>query len=158
MAKTWTTEEIEIVRKYAKEGLTSGMIARELGPSFTRNQIVGICARNNIQLGGKIRSANVKLEKPQIVAKPRSAFLLKKKPQKLPPQPIPPEEIIFSPFNKNILSLGMFDCRAIIGEVDGVNTIYCGDNVVPEKHWCRYHFNMYTIPMSKPTERYYAKR
>lgn len=140
----WSITDIQKIRKLAAEGKTSSQISAHFKDA-TRNAIMGLCHRNNIQLSGR---------KPPLMgsvpraARPSPPRLLKPKNNPIK-KAIPKYEDLPMPYvpgNKTLLTVGYFDCRAILGPTNGVHTVYCGAIVVPGKSWCAHHMSIYTVP------------
>jgi GcrA cell cycle regulator len=151
MIRRWTKEELDLVKYLAKTGFSSTQIAKELGNGRTRNSVVGACSRNGIQLGSKIKETRVNVKFKDRIPLPRPKAVPRPKPVRFAPEPLPIEEIKFKPCNKKILELEYFDCRAILGEVNGADTVYCGDKVKEGKRWCAYHHAKYFVKPERKT-------
>jgi len=155
MIAHWSSEELEKVRKLADEGKSASQIAAFL-PDRTRNSVIGICRRKHIALAGPRNSGNSGTVK-RLAAKrskfpPRSLRIVsppeKKVARKYEELPMP-----YKPGNKTLLTVGFFDCRAILGATNAQHTVYCGGIVVPGKSWCAHHFALYTVPNSSQPKR-----
>lgn len=132
--ESWTDEDIEKVRKFAGMGMTAQQIATHFS-NRSRNSVIGMCHRKNIELlTGKSRLQQRRLA---VVRKKRENSV---KPLNLPYAPK------HKPGLKTILELGLFDCRAVVSEIDGIKTLYCGTTVAEGKSYCKEHHAIYTIP------------
>jgi GcrA cell cycle regulator len=151
MIKGWTEDELNLVKYLASTGLSSTQIAKELGNGRTRNSVVGVCSRNGIKLGSKIKETRKNIKFKPRIPLPKTQPTPRPNKIALPPEPLPVEVIEFKPCNKKILQLGYFDCRAILGEVKGADTIYCGDKVKDGKRWCAYHHAKYFVKPERKT-------
>jgi hypothetical protein len=156
--KPWTDDEIAVIEKGLDDGLSMAQIARLL-PGRTRNSVSGKIHRASLRktplpARSKQDPAAKKPEKrgraifrsivhkPRLVDKggrkiPPYAPRLKPEPVKGPPAPIDPALVSRNP--KKMMMLGPFDCRAILGEVRGLNTLYCADPTEIGRSWCAYH-------------------
>lgn len=147
-AKLWKNKEIELIAKLVDKGYSAAMIALNF-KGRTRNSVIGVCHRNGI----KLLSNSKKETSPKV---PKS-ILRKKKPKQLSlpfmvaPKLLLPskeEEVPYTPVNKTILELDnlFLQCRAILGPVKGMDTLYCGNAVAEGTSWCKYHLDLYTVP------------
>lgn len=156
----WSQEQIELVKKYWEQGMSSGMIAA-MFPGKTRNSIIGIVHRNRNRLQISSRATVVSKRpdpKPKVAAPRRelSVSVIQKKMNnhfknaaaKIRVEAEPPPQA-YSAGNKTILKLSAFDCRAIIGEPNAEKTIYCGSIVMAGTSWCKHHFELYTVKQEK---------
>jgi len=140
--QSWTNEDIDKVRLFVSEGKT----AREIALMFvgkSRNSIIGVMHRNSI----KSMTVRVKKEKPpKEPRKPRREY------SRLSPFGKRNEMFEFdkkwpvehkATGTKKIDELSIFHCRAVIGDVCGVETQYCGEVTVFGKSWCKEHYMRY---------------
>lgn len=144
----WKPEDVETVRELAAKGMSAQQIASHFY-RVSRNSIIGLCHRKKIKLlkpnyGGKpignTRIAEKRKREEQ--KKLRAERRMRKPPMELPRElPIPHRK-----GQKKLMQLGYRDCRAVIGPVDGIRTIYCGDETVQGKSWCPTHMKLYTVP------------
>lgn len=136
----------EVIRLW-KEGLSSGLIAREL--NITRNQVMGHIHR--AQKAGlvekraepKKRLANPTHKPKTLTVQEREKLL---KPVKLkivetpvkPVIPPPPPPPVKESKPKSILQLEAFDCRWILGKDK-----YCGKQAKSYRApWCDHHYQL----------------
>jgi hypothetical protein len=145
-SKTWTWEEIKLVQDFAAKGFTAKAIAAEL-VGRTRFSVIGMCNRRGIKLLNKIeKKKDYKRPLPLKAKKKKANYNIKKTDAvRLEPtiiKEIEPEN--FEPLNKKIMDLRYSDCRAIIGPVKGMETLYCGHKTLEGKSWCGHHHMMYT--------------
>lgn len=150
----WKPEDIELVKELAAKGLTSSEIASHFY-RVSRNSIIGLCHRKKIRLqtphyGGKsIGNTRIADKRKREERKKMEALRPpKRKPPELPRELPTPHK----PGKKTIMKLGYRDCRAIIGEVNGTDTLYCGDVAVEGKAWCATHMKIYTVPNREPVK------
>ena len=143
--QSWSNEDIEKVRLFVSEGKT----AREIAMSFagkTRNSIIGVMHRNSI----KSMTVRVKKEKtPREPRKLRREYFglspVKKKNEMFEFEKTWPVEHKATG-TKKIDELSMFHCRAVIGDVCGVDTQYCGEVTIFGQSWCKEHYMKYFKP------------
>ena len=148
--KPWTWEEIKFVSDLASKGFSATNIAKEL-IGRTRNSVIGICHRRGIQLLQK----TIQKEKPlHYLPKKKNPSLFKitkTKKNRLPPLNIldTKEDENFIPLNKTLIDLNYGECKAIVGPIKNLETLYCGHKSVEGKSWCLHHFLKYTVPDRK---------
>lgn len=154
----WTKAEKEKVIRLAGKGFSTTEIARELGK--TRNAVIGFTHRNGIKLlYGKVDVEKVQT-KHDAARRRREALekrkqtrhgavnwnLVKKKFNPKPPtfraEPVPPSPESHVKF----MDLQYFHCRAVIGNPNGVETVYCGSMKMLGKSWCEHHHKLYFVP------------
>lgn len=167
--KKWSKEDIETIRKLVNKGLTSAQIAKQFY-KVTRNSILGLCFRSGIefpktnQAGKALKDkhrANLLRNKALILKEKRAerrrqqrarmitiAELEQIKPPTLYPPPVANEESLL----KTFMEIRSGECRAIIGEVNGIDTIYCAAPVQEGKSWCCKHHKIFTVPFQKKEE------
>jgi hypothetical protein len=156
--KKWTWEELKQLREMVDKGWSASAIATTM--RRTRNAVIGVCNRNNIQLqnkNGKMMAA----EKARMPPKPKKVRPIREKLKDIKPflEPLPKvyiikritpvEDVNFIPLNKKITELRHADCRAVMSEITMGDTLYCAHGVVPGKSWCPYHMMKYTYPIVK---------
>jgi len=155
----WSEKDIELIRKLANEGKSSTKIAAYF-PDRTRNSVIGVCNRRGIPLG--VRTAQntsstvrKKLRKPNKQKKIVFGSGESYSNLSLPPLAISDEpDAPYTPMNKKILKLDFLfeQCRAVLGPVKGLDTLYCGNETVKGKSWCKHHMALYTIPRTQKKE------
>jgi len=154
MNNYWSEKDIEFVQKLAMEGKSSTQIAAHF-PDRTRNSVIGVCSRRGIALLVKPKRDQQKtLTKKPKKAKRKKSFIFgegeKNAYGSLPPMPVNEEpDAPYTPLNKKILKLDFLfeQCRAILGPVKGLDTLYCGNKTVEGKSWCPHHMALYTFPI-----------
>jgi len=143
----WKKEDIDRVRDLAKTGIT----AKEIASHFegrSRMSIIGLCHRQGIPL--LVRGHRFVKRDDDTPRPPRTRVKSKvKQPPKLIPQPPLEASMAYKPGNKTMMQLDnlFLGCRAIIGPVQGIHTVYCGEAVLAGKSWCKDHFVLYTAPV-----------
>jgi len=152
--KPWTWEEIKFVSDLASKGYSAKNIALEL-VGRNKNSVIGICHRRGIPLLQRtIQKEQIPHPRPKKEREKRrgAKFNIKNpNPVRVPPMKIVEVPVFedFVPLNKTLDNLRYFECRAIVGPIKHMDTLYCGHPVVPSKSWCPYHFKIYTIPNKK---------
>ena len=146
--RVWTIAEGIQARKLNEAGYTAREIGAKLGRS--RNSVIGWFHRQGVKLKN-VLTPEAKLAKARRVYKKRG---------RQPPKPLPVEpkisklfvnsktkEPILQPMDeKNVtfMKLTNMMCKAVIGEANGVKTIYCGEKPLKAGHsWCEYHHSLY---------------
>lgn len=153
----WSDEEIEGVN----HGIIRGLTAREISillKTKTRNAVIGYMFRNNLKTSGAVKLKKIKIAKIQ-----KEERLYKLKESKRLYGQVKFEDIFMSAKEhemptggivpKTIMELSMFDCRAIVSEIKGVETLYCGQRSSNFSSWCKEHKMKYFVPNSKPVVR-----
>lgn len=148
LMKLWTTGEIQRIRELAADGLS----AREIAGHFdgrTRNSVIGVIHRNNI----KLRAKELSVPRPPVrtVAKPKEQTQRKDKVRINIVQKSLFPELNMATYNVSerrlpitkFMDLKAWSCRAILGPVNGLETIYCGEPSVIGKSFCPYHCKKY---------------
>ena len=149
-SKPWTWEEIKFVSDLASKGYSAKNIALDL-IGRTRNSVIGICHRKGIPL----LQRTMEKEKPSrsLPKKINPALfkITKTKKNRLPPLNIldTKEDENFIPLNKTLIDLNYGECKAIVGPIKNLETLYCGHKSVEGKSWCLHHFLKYTVPDRK---------
>jgi hypothetical protein len=149
--KPWSELELNKLKKMAKSGMSASAMAAEL-PGRTRNAVIGFMKRNGIE-NKHFTPEEKQRRKERIAAITKPKRIRKAKPkvfvQKILPPPAPielaVEEIITG--NKILTELGFTDCRAVIGEISGLDTRYCGRPTDIGYSWCQYHRKLYLVPI-----------
>lgn len=130
----WTLSEKKTAMDMAANGHTSREIAATLGRS--RAAVIGYCARNEIKLMGP--PANVpkkeRKKKIKIVAKIHVNVVYEDQ-----------QSFDFSDHvNKTFMEIKNGECKSIIGDAKGVDTLYCARPVVKVGcDWCAQHYALY---------------
>jgi hypothetical protein len=144
---TWAAEDIEKLRRLAESGLTSTEIAAEF-PNKSRNSIMGKIHRTGI----KLNSAAAEMSRKRAATKTVTPFNCKKnrKPAPKIAKKMPRwvaeaiykselQAIVMPLETKKIMELGNYECRCIVGKVDGANTRYCAAPVKQSSSYCPEH-------------------
>jgi len=134
---SWSTEEMDIAFKMKNEGFSASLIGSKIGK--TRNAVLGFLHRE----------AKKQPDKITLVVKSK-LYVSKKKPPRAQPKfrknnieyndfidLLPINEISYP--TKTFMHLKLFDCRAIIGAVDGIKTVYCAAPTIKGFSWCKAH-------------------
>jgi hypothetical protein len=154
----WTDERVAFVRERAGEGQSASVIAHELGPSFTRNAVIGICKRKGIGLKGRLgRTANgtsssacrrrEKEQRKQPLPRMTDAERIADKIAKaLAAQPAEDEALPESRPTA-IYQLRSSDCRWPLGfDADGQRLFCCADQATEAaEHDCPYCLTHYAM-------------
>jgi hypothetical protein len=136
--QSWTLKDKLIVMEMAEKGYTAKEIAHAV--KRTRNSVLGFCNRNEIKFNHKVRGGKTtSARKPK--PKPERKVVVKVKPVYQPKtQVYIPENGEYTSFHQ----LQMNNCRAVIGDAMGENTLYCGKLVMKAGcAWCEEHYKLY---------------
>lgn len=162
----WKQEDIDTIRKLVAKGLTSTQIATHFY-NVTRNSIIGVCFRNGITFPKSKVTGKALKDKARANEIRRKALELKKKKAQwrkklsswqelstteektLPPTHYPPPKANEESLLKTFMEIRSGDCRAIIGDVRGLDTIYCAAPVKEGSSWCCKHHKVFTVPFQK---------
>lgn len=159
MITHWSIEEIALAKKLLGQGLSALQISAHL-KGRTRNSVIGMFHRQNISMAKK-PAAKVKVEKkverkpvaktkhvPKKPSRPklsRLGFLAPHSDDTPKPtyQPLVEDnfERMWEPVNFRKVARGQ--CLWIIGEVHGLETMYCGEPIadIPKnRSWCKHHY------------------
>ena len=129
--KPWTWEEIKFVSDLASKGYSAKNIALEL-VGRNKNSVIGICHRKGIPL---LQRTLPKEQLPHALPRKErekrkgASFNIKNpKPVRLPPIKTfeTHKDENFVPLNKTLDNLRYFECRAIVGPIKHMDTLYCG--------------------------------
>ena len=136
----WTDERVALLRELHALGISYSAIAARIG-GITRNAAIGKAKR--IGLPDKAVAREPKAPK-QAKAKhfelSWTGFPKRKSPTRKAPKPIEPAS-----FNGGLglklfeLKNGFSQCRYILGDVNGADTLYCGLPTLEDKSWCKHH-------------------
>jgi hypothetical protein len=174
MSVKWEKEEIIIVRKLAADGYTAAYIASRL-KGRTRNSVIGICNRQNIELKqhsslgfmknvrgfvaaekenrlNLIRGKHNKIKRLLKVHRDKRLENRKKDGERKDPY-IP--KSIDAPADsqlKTFMQLMSGDCRSVMGDVAGIHTIYCAAPVKSGSSWCEKHHALYMVKEEKKSD------
>lgn len=153
----WSDEEIKMLH----DGIAKGASARELSlllKTKTRNAVIGYMFRNNLKTSGAIQLNKIKVAKKHkeerhiTPSEPKRFYgrvkfegiFMSAKDHEVPTAGAAP---------KTIMELSMFDCRAVVSEIKGIETLYCGQQSHDLSSWCKEHKMKYFVPNSKPVVR-----
>ena len=140
---SWTPENIDLLRRLQAGGATFSIIAEQLGT--TRCSIAGKTRR----LGLCKFTANLYKTKPNArgprgpTGNPRNSTTIANRilhaRRKRAPQPAPIYECEVEN-QVTMMALTRKTCHYVIGEPNGIDTVYCGSQVRGEgEPWCAYH-------------------
>jgi hypothetical protein len=140
--KNWTQDEIDIVHAMRADGYSASLIGKRINK--TRNSILGMIHRAKVKeqrvsefgwLPKKTKKA-----RPPKPFKPRLAKDRTHKTTRYNKAKLTLREVVAATSEpKTMMDLRMDDCRAIIGPVSGVDTLYCAAPVYPGTSWCPHH-------------------
>lgn len=151
----WTDERIKLLKQLVEQGLSSSLIARELGGGLSRNAVIGKVHR--LGLAGrapKVRQAvrgrnnnRIKLRKiraPKLVeVAPRA--------EPLPPEPAPPPDTSCA---VSLLELTSTTCRWPLGDPRDPEFKFCGALCSAEETYCGYHAGIAYVPANRRVPTY----
>ena len=142
----WTDKRVERLQLLHKEGLSATVIAKKLGPDFTKGMVVGKIRR--LGLTAKPAKKKAAIPQPRPPSRPRA---LKAKPahpsaapvpiivpRAVPSTPAPPLDVPASD-GIRIYDLRARHCRWPLGD-DRPAKFFCGAPVVPSTSWCEHHY------------------
>jgi GcrA cell cycle regulator len=148
---SWTEKRVERLKLFHKEGFSATLIARKLGPSFTKGMVAGKIHRLGLTVKPmKKGSALLRKAAPGHTAPPIS----KAQPRK--PIPAPAHPILVSrptvrsslplrpiePINGlQIFDLRETHCRWPLGH-DRPAKFFCGAPTIAAKSWCEHHYRL----------------
>jgi len=129
-----------IAEMWETSGLSSNEIAKSLG--ITRGTVMGVIHR--FGQNGRVFHRKRNGKAVTIPTEVREETVVRKNPAKTVQLPLlawlEPEEVqpVSPSTGITILELTYTSCRYIIGEVNGADTLYCGDTV-EDKAFCKAH-------------------
>ena len=136
VTQPWSINEKQKVMDMAAKGHTAKEIAHAI--KRTRNAVLGFCNRNEIKFNHKVRGGKTTAARKP---KPERKVVVKVKPV------YQPKTQVYTPENGEYISfhqLQMNNCRAVIGDAMGENTLYCGKLVMKAGcAWCEEHYKLY---------------
>jgi hypothetical protein len=144
--RSWSTEELSIAFDMFNEGFSSTLIANRLGR--TRNAVIGMINRETLKnplrrtLPPKPLNQNKKIPKPRVPKYRKNHININVSYNFHAVKLEPVIETTYA--SKTIMHLRMFDCRAILGDVKGENTMYCAAPVADNSSWCPAHKKLFT--------------
>ena len=162
----WAKDDIETIRRLVAKGLTAQQISKQFY-KVTRNAIIGVCFRNGITFPKSSMVGKPSKEKMRANLIRQKALLLKEKraerrrqlrawktmspePEQVKPPTFYPEPKANTESQlKTFMEIRSGDCRAIIGDVSGIDTIYCAAAVKDGSSWCNHHHKIFTVPFQK---------
>ena len=133
----WTDERVALLRELHALGISYSAIAARIG-GVTRNACIGKAKR--IDLPDKTRAKSPREVKARHRPISWTGFLKRKSPIRKRPMAVEP-----SPFTGGLklklseLKNGFSQCRYILGDVNGLDTLFCGLPTLDEKSWCKHH-------------------
>jgi GcrA cell cycle regulator len=144
----WTEKRVQRLALLQKEGFSATVIAKKLGPAFTKGMVAGKIHRLGLTVK-PVRKGSAPQRKP--VPSPAAAPISKAEPRKpiLAPNPIlvsaertPPQA---QPIER-ITGIPIFDlrerhCRWPLGN-DRPARFFCGAPTVLSKSWCEHHYGV----------------
>lgn len=171
MTSRWTPETDARLRGLLAAGMTSGQAALALGPGFTRNMVISRAKRIGAKLltpqYANLRSAPkprqhrvISLHGGQTV--PQYGTMARRAPEKPVeadehPAPRLVPETTPSPASAEQGPVRMADlrapgvpggqCRWVIGEPKGLDTLFCAQPSVGDTSWCKTHFAVVSAPL-----------
>jgi GcrA cell cycle regulator len=150
----WTEKRVARLKLFHKEGFSASVIAKKLGPAFTKGMVAGEI--NRLGLSAKpARStrptrkepkASEKLAKsgkatrsgPAAHTRAASPIVL---PQTKPHLIERPAQQLSSPKGVRLYDLRAGQCRWPLGD-DRPAKFFCGAPTVPSKTWCEHHYRL----------------
>lgn len=140
ISKYWTPQEFELAHEMACAGNTAREIAAILGR--TKNSVIGVLHRSGFVWGTRGKPAVRKVKeapdrKKARVRGPLGRFTRRKDELPVAPTFVPAEQ----PQNEGVIFLDLRTehCRAIYGDPNGAQTIYCGAQKTPQSPYCLHH-------------------
>lgn len=140
----WTEERVELLRQRWMEGISAPKIAKEIGPEFTKNSVIGKARR----LGLPIHA--YKLPSRPRKSKPKRPRMIRMKPapkveELLHDRPPSEDRKTWIPF----MDLTSKNCRAIMGTSyeDGL-AMFCPNPTDGIESYCPHHCGIYYNPRS----------
>lgn len=148
----WGPEPTKIVRDGWAEGLSAGEIAKKLGPSYTRNAVIGrvhrlgLHKRHNPTKRGSDRKSyprHINPKSPRLNGVRTMATLV---PRETPSTPPGDASVKPEPLNVKLVDLNTTHCRSISGYgIDG-GALFCGHPAMDGFSWCPHHAKIYFQP------------
>jgi hypothetical protein len=145
----WTHKRVECLEQLHKEGFSATVIAKKLGPSFTKGMVAGKIRRLGLTVTPAKKKARaipearplsrpraMKPNSPQPSAAPATIIV----PRAVPRTPTPPVGVAVSN-GIRIYDLRARHCRWPLGD-DRPAKFFCGAPVVPSKSWCEHHYGL----------------
>jgi len=138
--QTWNDQNVERLKQLYADGLSMSEIAAEIG-GMSRNAVMGKVHRLGLVLRGKT-PAKPKVAKPKPRALHWTGFPKRKSPDRKPPMIVdghqsPKVECV--PLNIRFLDTTDSQCKYIIGDANGAETICCGLPSEEGKPYCWHH-------------------
>lgn len=136
----WCEANVALLRTCAAEGLSASQTAAKIGVS--RNSAISKAWQLEIKFGtgGGKGNLNQRMQKPvapglSTKSHPRGGHM-----RSAASKPLPETvELILSNSVIRLADARLFQCRAVIGEVDGMDTKFCGAPVAKDSSWCPAH-------------------
>ena len=147
----WTEKRVQRLVLLQKEGFSATVIAKKLGPAFTKGMVAGKIRRLGLPVK-LVKKGSAPERKP--VPSPTASPISKAQPRKpilaparpilvsgptvpTPPSAQPTERITGIP----IFYLRERHCRWPVGN-DRPAKFFCGAPAVPSKSWCEHHYGL----------------
>jgi GcrA cell cycle regulator len=151
---TWTEKRVARLTVLYKEGFSASMIAKKLGPTFTKGMVAGKIRR----LGLSARPArSTRPQTRKSIAPEKRAVNGKTTPAGPAPRPKAASPIMVShtkpafierrvqqmasPKGVRLYDLRAGQCRWPLGD-DRPAKFFCGASALPSKSWCEHHYRM----------------
>jgi GcrA cell cycle regulator len=152
--RAWTTEQVELLRHYAKAGLTCMQIAREIG--VTRNAVIG--KLNRLGLSGPPRTAQRQDTNAPHARRTREYSQRRVLRAIYAAEPVVAGEPAGSPVMSatpcTLLELRLDTCRWPINDGAAKDFSFCGNAAVRGLSYCAGHARLaYRIPAQRRAER-----
>lgn len=139
---SWTEERVELLKALWTKGSSASEIAAELGGGISRNAVLGKVDRLKLAKRGR-RQPRPRESKPGARLRFRSANRIiyiqgLAGPKRVPPTPLPAEEISKNPVN--FMGLTNKNCHWPIN--DNPPFIFCGDAAIEGQPYCAHHYRI----------------
>jgi GcrA cell cycle regulator len=152
---SWTEKRVERLKLLHKEGHSGTVIARKLGPAFTKGMVAGKIHRLGLTTkpakkgpARELKSLAARKPAPHSKAHPT-----KSRPVSTPPAPAPimvarpltraPAPVPSAEATRGIRLYDLREghCRWPVGEEKPAK-FFCGGPALPSKSWCEHHYRM----------------
>ena len=155
----WTPEAVAKLKALWAERKSASECARELGPEFTRNAVIGKVHREGLSVPrplGRPTSERPKREPKPAPPPPDLPTVVVQAQTALPRRNIPDVPIIEGPPVEKpadcvlIQNLREGQCRFPMEKIGDRVWCFCAAPVVPGYSWCPHHFARCYVPFPKP--------
>jgi len=145
----WTERRVGRLKLLHKEGFSTTVIAKKLGPDFTKGMVAGKIHRLGLTAKPAVKKARAILKLPPLgrpgalkpkPAQPSTAPAPIIVPRAVPSTPILPVGVP-TPDGIRLYDLCARHCRWPLGD-DRPAKFFCGAPIVPSKSWCENHYRM----------------